>query len=85
MTTERNKNKAIDALVSELLKEVNPAELFGKNGVFAELKSRIVNKALEAEMEEGIEMVILSHKSYQKESGNLLGLTIKLYPYMQGV
>lgn len=60
MTTKSKKNRAIDALVAELLKSINPAELFGKDGIFAELKSRIVNQALEAEMQE--------HLGYDKHS-----------------
>lgn len=56
----RAKNPKLDQLVSELLKEADPSELFGKEGVFAQLKSRMVNQVLEAEMED--------HLGYNKHS-----------------
>lgn len=60
MTKKKQPNAAMDALITELLKDANPSELFGKDGIFSDLKSRIVNKVLEAEMD--------NHLGYDKHS-----------------
>ena len=40
-----------DELLDELLKEYkDPEDLFGKNGIFKELKKRLIEKAMDAEI-----------------------------------
>ncbi|MFU7500559.1 MAG: transposase, partial [Candidatus Tisiphia sp.] len=49
-------------VVSEILSQSDPSEIFGKEGIFQEIKKQIVNKILEKEME--------SHIGYEKHSKN---------------
>ena len=50
-----------DELLDELLKEYkDPEDLFGKNGIFKELKKRLIEKAMDAE--------ITHHLGYEKHS-----------------
>ncbi|MCC8416899.1 MAG: transposase, partial [Rickettsia endosymbiont of Gnoriste bilineata] len=44
------------------LSQSDPSEIFGKEGIFQEIKKQIVNKILEKEME--------SHIGYEKHSKN---------------
>lgn len=70
MAKKTYKNKSLDSnidkininneLVEELLSSANTTELFGKTGLFQELKKQLVNKILEKEME--------SHIGYTKHS-----------------
>jgi putative transposase len=47
------KDKIRDELLDELLKDYkNPEDLLGKNGIFAELKKRLLERAMEAEIED---------------------------------
>ncbi|ASX27979.1 transposase [Rickettsia sp. MEAM1 (Bemisia tabaci)] len=55
-------NPAIEKLVSEILSQSDPSEIFGKEGIFQGIKKQIVNKILEKEME--------SHIGYEKHSKN---------------
>ncbi|XVN40363.1 MAG: transposase [Rickettsia endosymbiont of Argas persicus] len=60
----KNKNKVsnptIEKVVSDILSQSDPSEIFGKGGIFEELKKQLVNKILEKEME--------SHIGYEKHS-----------------
>ncbi|XVN41282.1 MAG: transposase [Rickettsia endosymbiont of Argas persicus] len=51
----KNKNKVsnptIEKVVSDILSQSDPCEIFGKGGIFEELKKQLVNKILEKEME----------------------------------
>lgn len=55
-------NPTIEKVVSEILSQSDPSEIFGKEGIFQEIKKQIVNKILEKEME--------SHIGYEKHSKN---------------
>ncbi|HJD66812.1 MAG TPA: hypothetical protein LFV91_07360 [Rickettsia endosymbiont of Bembidion nr. Transversale] len=44
-------NQSVEKVVSELLSQSNPSEIFGKEGILQELKKQLVNKILEKEME----------------------------------
>ncbi|ASX28272.1 transposase [Rickettsia sp. MEAM1 (Bemisia tabaci)] len=52
----------MEKLVSEILSQSDPSEIFGKEGIFQGIKKQIVNKILEKEME--------SHIGYEKHSKN---------------
>lgn len=60
MRREKTTNQSIENAVAELLSQSNPSEIFGKDGIFQELKKQLVNKILEKEME--------SHIGYEKHS-----------------
>ena len=62
MRREKTTNQSIENAVAELLSQSNPSEIFGKDGIFQELKKQLVNKILEKEME--------SHIGYEKRSKN---------------
>ena len=76
--TYKNKNKSLDSnidkininneLVEELLSSANTTELFGKSGLFQELKKQLVNKILEKEMESHIGYT--KHSKTDKENDN---------------
>ncbi|EER22338.1 transposase [Rickettsia endosymbiont of Ixodes scapularis] len=55
-------NPTIEKLVSEILSQSDPSEIFGKEGIFQAFKKQIVNKISEKEME--------SHIGYEKHSQN---------------
>ncbi|KJW03567.1 transposase, Mutator family protein [Rickettsia endosymbiont of Ixodes pacificus] len=55
-------NPTIEKVVSEILSQSDPSEIFGKEEIFQEIKKQIVNKILEKEME--------SHIGYEKHSKN---------------
>ncbi|WP_341794247.1 IS256 family transposase [Rickettsia endosymbiont of Rhinocyllus conicus] len=55
-------NPTIEKVVSEILSQSDPTEIFGKEGIFQEFKKQIVNKILEKEME--------AHIGYEKHSKN---------------
>lgn len=40
-----------DQLISELLSKVDPKEILGKNGLFAQLKKKLVEKVMQSELE----------------------------------
>lgn len=61
-------NPSVEKVVSELLSQSNPSEIFGKDGIFQELKKQLVNKILEKEMESYIGYE--KHSKDEKESGN---------------
>jgi len=47
------KDRIREELLDKLLKDYkNPEDLLGKNGIFAELKKRLLERAMEAEMED---------------------------------
>lgn len=54
------RDQELKTLVKKLVKGEDSSQIFGKNGLFAELKSRLVNEILEAEME--------YHLGYDKHS-----------------
>ncbi|XVN41469.1 MAG: hypothetical protein RCO49_02760 [Rickettsia endosymbiont of Argas persicus] len=47
----KNKNKVsnptIEKVVSDILSQSDPSEIFGKGGIFEELKKQLVNKILD--------------------------------------
>ena len=53
-------NQSVENAVAELLSQSNPSDIFGKDGLFQELKKQLVNKILEKEME--------THIGYEKHS-----------------
>lgn len=59
-------NQSVEKAVSELLAQGDPAELFGNDGLFQELKKQLVSKILEREME--------AHIGYAKHSKDEKGL-----------
>lgn len=61
-------NPSIEKAVSEILSQSDPSEIFGKGGIFEELKKRLVNKILEQEMESHIGYE--KHSKTEKESDN---------------
>ncbi|WP_341760908.1 transposase [Candidatus Tisiphia endosymbiont of Thecophora atra] len=61
-------NQSVEKVVSELLSQSNPSEIFGKDGIFQELKKQLVNKILEKEMESYIGYE--KHSKDEKESEN---------------
>lgn len=61
-------NDSIEKVVSELLSQSDPSEIFGKDGIFQELKKQLVNKILEKEME--AHMGYGKHSKDEKESEN---------------
>jgi len=61
-------NPSVEKVVSELLSQNNPSEIFGKDGIFQELKRQLVNKILEKEMESYIGYE--KHSKDEKESEN---------------
>lgn len=61
-------NQSVEKVVSELLSQSNPSEIFGKEGIFQELKKQLVNKILEKEMESYIGYK--KHSKDEKESEN---------------
>lgn len=42
-------NSTIEKVVSEILSQSDPSKIFGKEGIFQEIKKQIVNKILEKE------------------------------------
>jgi putative transposase len=61
-------NQSVEKVVSELLSQSDPSEIFGKDGIFQELKKQLVNKILEKEMESHIGYE--KHSKTEKESDN---------------
>ena len=61
-------NPSIEKAVSEILSQSDPSEIFGKGGIFEELKKQLVNKNLEKEMESHIGYE--KHSKTEKESDN---------------
>jgi putative transposase len=61
-------NPAIEKAVAEILAQSNPSEIFGKEGIFQELKKQMVNKILEKEME--VHVGYEKHSKEKKESDN---------------
>lgn len=50
--TDKNNNNDINTrLIEELLSKANPAELFGQDGLFQQLKKQIIEKILSSELE----------------------------------
>lgn len=60
MKKNKKIDPSIDAAVTEILSKASPSDLFGKEGLFQELKKQMINKILEKEME--------SHVGYEKHS-----------------
>jgi putative transposase len=60
MTKAKIVNQSIEKAVTELLSQSDPSQIFGKEGIFQELKKQLVNKVLEKEME--------AHIGYEKHS-----------------
>lgn len=69
MTKDKQEEKRKDALVDELLKGyANPESFWGESGLFADLKKKIVERALDAEMNE--HLGYSKHDPKGKNSGN---------------
>lgn len=70
MTKKEKKviDQSIEKAVVELLAQGNPNEIFGKGGLFQELKKQLVSKILEREMEAHIGQE--KHSKDDKESDN---------------
>jgi putative transposase len=69
-TIDQNINKLgiNNKVVEELLSNVNPSELFGKDGLFQELKKQLVNRILEKEMES--QLGYTKHSKEDKKNDN---------------
>ena len=65
MTTKHQIN---DKLIEELISQVNPDEVLSKDGLFTQLKKRIIEKMLEGEMDH--ELGYKRHSREYKEDGN---------------
>ena len=61
-------SQSVEKVVSELLSQSTPSEIFGKGGIFQELKKQLVNKILEKEME--VHIGYEKHSKDEKESEN---------------
>ena len=68
MTKVKTANPSIEKAVTELLSKSDPAQIFGKEGIFQELKKQLVNKILEKEME--MHVGYGKHSKEDKESSN---------------
>jgi putative transposase len=68
MTKVKTANQSIERAVTELLSQSDPSQIFGKEGIFQELKKQLVNKILEKEME--IHVGYGKHSKEDKESSN---------------
>ena len=62
------KHKINDQLIEELISQVNPDEVLSKDGLFTQLKKRIIEKMLEGEMSH--ELGYKRHSREEKEDGN---------------
>ena len=73
---KKSASKTIDIntqIVEELLSKSEPSELFGKDGIFNQLKKQIVERVLEKELEyeEKISELLLGNKYiFSGEAGN---------------
>lgn len=61
-------NEAMNQVVSDLISKANPNEIFGKNGLFQQLKKQIVDKILEGEIEH--ELGYSKHSKIPKSDTN---------------
>ena len=68
MTKVKTANQSIEKAVTELLSQSDPSQIFGKEGIFQELKKQLVNKILEKEME--MHVGYGKHSKEDKESSN---------------
>lgn len=68
MTKVKTANQSIERAVTELLSQSDPSQIFGKEGIFQELKKQLVNKILEKEME--VHVGYGKHSKEDKESSN---------------
>jgi putative transposase len=68
MTKVKTVNPSIEKAVAELLSKSDPSQIFGKEGIFQELKKQLVNKILEKEME--MHVGYGKHSKEDKESSN---------------
>ena len=66
MTKVKTANQSIEKAVTELLSQSDPSQIFGKEGIFQELKKQLVNKILEKEME--MHVRYSKHSKEDKES-----------------
>ena len=62
------KHKINDQLIEELISQVNPDEVLSKDGLFTQLKKRIIEKMLEGEIDH--ELGYKRHSREKKEDGN---------------
>lgn len=68
MTKAKTTNPWIEKAVTELLSKSDPSQIFGKEGIFQELKKQLVNKILEQEME--VHVGYGKHSKEEKEFSN---------------
>jgi len=68
MTKVKTANPSIEKAVTELLSKSDPSQIFGKEGIFQELKKQLVNKILAQEME--MHVGYSKHSKEDKESSN---------------
>ena len=68
MTKVKTANQSIEKAVTELLSQSDPSQIFGKEGIFQELKKQLVNKILGKEME--MHVGYGKHSKEEKESSN---------------
>ena len=68
MTKVKKVNPSIEKAVAELLSKSDPSQIFGKEGIFQELKKQLVNKILEKEMD--MHVGYGKHSKEDNESSN---------------
>jgi len=68
MTKGKIVSTGIQKAVEAILSEAAPSEIFGKKGLFQELKKQLVNKILEKEIE--VHLGYEKHSKEEKESEN---------------
>lgn len=66
--TKKQKNEALEKVVEELLLQGNAEDIFGRGGLFEDLKKQLVSKILEKEMEAQIGYE--KHSKEEKDSNN---------------
>ena len=68
---EYPEKKINNKIVEELLKNADPSKLFGKDGLFSQLKKQLIERVLESELEH--EVGYSKHSRENKESSNRRG------------
>lgn len=66
--TEKYKNQIDEKLIDQLISQIDPQDLIKKDGIFSVMKKKLVERALEAEMNH--ELGYSKHDRGDKESYN---------------
>ncbi len=70
--TEKYKDQIDEKLIDQLISQIDPQDLIKKDGIFSIMKKKLVERALEAEMnhELGYSKHERGKKSYNRRNGN---------------